>query len=181
MKINVPNRQRLLIFLAAAAILLLILDSIVIEPLIKLWQTHALEITALQKNVTDGRYLLARGDQLNRTWTDMQSNALPAEPAQAEQQVISAFDSWGRANSIELGSIRPQWKRGTNDRSSLLECRVDATGSLAALTRFLYEVEHSPLALRIDSVELNARDDSGQKLALALVVSGLRLSPLERK
>jgi hypothetical protein len=109
----------------------------------------------------------------------MQSEALPKEPAQAEQDVISAFDRWGRSNNIELGSIKPQWKRGTTNRYSQLECRVDATGSLATLSRFLYEVEKSKLPLRVDSVELTSRDEYGQKLTLGLLVSGLRLSPLE--
>jgi hypothetical protein len=181
MNINLPPRQRLLVILAGVAILLLILDSVLFEPLIKTWQLHAAEIVQLQKSVSDGRNLIARGPQMERVWSDMQANALPKEPAQAEQDVISAFDRWGRANSIELGSIRPQWKRGATDRYSLLECRVDATGSLASLSRFLYELERSPLALRVDSVEVMSRDDSGQRLTLGLVVSGLRFAPLERK
>jgi len=82
---------------------------------------------------------------------------------------------------VELGSIKPQWKRGQTSRYSQLECRVDATGSMATLSRFLYEVEKSTLALRVDSVELTSRDDTGQKLTLALLVSGLRLTPLEGK
>jgi hypothetical protein len=78
-----------------------------------------------------------------------------------------------------VASIKPQWKRGQTSQYSLLECRVDVTGSLPALVRFLHEVEKSPLALRIDSLELNARDESGGKLSLGLLVSGLRLVPLE--
>jgi hypothetical protein len=181
MNINLPPRQRLLVIFAGAAILLLILDSVLFEPLIKTWQTHAAEIVQLQKSVSEGRGMIVRGPQMEKIWADMQANALPKEPAQAEQDVISAFDRWGRANSIELGSIRPQWKRGATDRYSLLECRVDATGSLAALSRFLFELERSPLALRVDSVEVMSRDDSGQRLTLGLVVSGLRFAPLERK
>ena len=125
--------------------------------------------------------MIAHAAQTKRTWDEMQANALPKEPAQAEQEVISAFDRWGRGNSVELSSIRPQWKRGATSRYSLLECRVDATGTLATLSHFIYELEHSPLALHVDSVEMSARDDSGQKLNLGLIVSGLRLTPLERK
>jgi hypothetical protein len=95
--------------------------------------------------------------------------------------VVSAFDRWGQSSSIEVGSIKPQWKRGANDRYSLLECRVDASGSLANLIRFLYEVEKSPIALRIESLELTSRDDYGQRLTLGLLVSGLRFAPLEGK
>jgi hypothetical protein len=109
----------------------------------------------------------------------MQAQALPKDAAKAEQDLISAFDRWGRAANIELGSIKPQWKRGATNRYSQLECRVDATGTIATLSRFLYEVEKSTLALRVDSVELTSRDDIGQKLSLGLLVSGLRLVPLE--
>lgn len=181
MKLNSTNRQRWLMILAGAAIGLLVLDSAVITPLTKAWQTRRNEIATLQKKVTEGRSMMERGPRTQSLWAEMQTQALPKDPAKAEQDLITAFDRWGRANSIELGSIKPQWKRGATNRYSQLECRVDATGSLAALSRFLYEVEKSTLALRIDSVELTSRDDMGQKLTLGLLVSGLRLVPLEGK
>jgi hypothetical protein len=181
MNLTIPNRQRLLVIVTGVVVLLFVLDRIVFTPLTKMWQAHAAEIKDLRTKVATGRGTIARGPQTERVWADMQANALAKEPAQAEQDVISAFDRWGQSNRIELGSIRPQWKRGLSDRYSLLECRVDATGSLPMLTHFLYEMEQSPLALRVDSLEVTARDDGGQKLTLGLVVSGLRLSPLERK
>lgn len=181
MKLNLPDRQRWLVIAAGTMVALFILDSVLFTPLARRWQENSAEIARLRKAVGDGRSLLARGPQLERTWAEMQANALARDPAQAEQDVIGAFDRWGRANTIELGSIRPQWKRGANIRYSLLECRVDATGSLPMLSRFVYELERSPLALRVDSIELTARDPGGQKLTLGLIVSGLRLTPLERK
>lgn len=181
MKINASNRQRLLMILAGTAVALLVLDSLVITPLTKAWQARSAEIARLQKNVTEGRGILARADRTRAMWAEMQSQALPKDAAKAEQDLITAFDRWGRSSGIELGSIKPQWKRGATSRYSQLECRVDATGSLATLGRFLYEVEKSTLALRVDSLELTARDDSGQKLSLGLLVSGLRLTPLEGK
>ena len=167
--------------LAGAAVLLLVLDSLVFTPLTKTWQAHSAEIARLQKNVTEGRGMITNAARTQARWAEMQSQALPKEPAQAEQDLISAFDRWGRSSNIELGSIKPQWKRGGTNRYSQLECRVDATGTLATLSRFLYEVEKSTLALRVDSVELTARDENGQKLTLGLLVSGLRFAPLEGK
>jgi hypothetical protein len=180
MKLDLPPRQRWLVIATATLVAIFVLDSVLITPLYKMWQAHSAEIVKLQKSVNDGRDLIARGAQLERTWADMQANALPKDPAQAEQEVISAFDRWRSANNIEFTSQRPQWKRGATDRYSLMEYRVDATGTLAALNRFLYELEVSPLALRIDSIELTARDESGSRLTLGLIVSGLRLTPLER-
>lgn len=174
-----PNRQRLLLLLAGAGLLLLVGDSLVLTPLTKAWQSRSAEIARLQKNVIEGRGVIERAARTQGLWTEMQSQALPKDPAKAEQDLITAFDRWGRATGIELGAIKPQWKRGAAPRYSQLECRVDATGTLATLSRFLYEVEKSPLALRIDTVELTARDDQGQRLSLGLLVSGLRLVPLE--
>jgi hypothetical protein len=181
MKITPSNRQRLLMILAGASIGLLVLDSVVLTPLTKAWQTRSVEIARLKKNVTEGRSVIERADRTRALWAEMQAQAIPGDPAKAEQDLITAFDRWGRAGGVELGSIKPQWKRGTTNRYSLLECRVDASGTLSALTRFLYEVERSPLALRVDAVELTGRDDNGHRLSLGLLVSGLRLSPLEAK
>ena len=58
-----------------------------------------------------------------------------------------------------------------------LECRIDALGSMPALTRFLYEVEKDPLALKVESMDITARDNDGQQLSLALQISGLLLNP----
>ena len=181
MNLNIPNRQKLLVMLAGAAVALYMLDGIVFTPLTKMWQAHTAEIARLKKSVASGRSLIARATQTERVWAEMQANALPKDAALAEQDVITAFDGWGRANNIEISSIRPQWKRGATERYSLLECRVDATGTLSTLSRFVYELERSPLALRVDTVELTSRDDGGSKLSLGLIVSGLRLTPLERK
>ena len=181
MNFNPSNRQHTLVIVTGAMLALYVLDWAVFTRLTNTWRAHSTEIVELQKSVTNGRSLIARAAQMDRVWSEMQANALAKDPAQAEQDVISAIDRWGRANNVELGSIRPQWKRGATDRYSLLECRVDASGSLATLSRFLFELERSPLALHVDSVEVSSRDDGGQKLALGLIVSGLRLAPLERK
>ncbi|MES2696168.1 MAG: hypothetical protein V4773_22035 [Verrucomicrobiota bacterium] len=181
MKLTANNRQRVLIIATGAAVLLLVLDSFVLTPLTKSWGTRSAEIAKLKKDVANGRGVIDRGPRTQSLWKEMQGQALAKDPAQAEQDLISAFDRWGRATNIEVSSIKPQWKRGPGDRYSLLECRVDCAGSLATLTRFMHEVEKSPMALRIDSVELGSRDTSGQRLTLALMVSGLRLTPMERK
>ncbi len=179
MTLTPQNRQKFLMIGAGAALLLLVADSLIISPLTKAWDSRTAEIARLRKSVTEGRSLVARADRTRALWAEMQSQALPKDTAKSEQDLISAFDRWGRGANIEVGSIKPQWKRGTNARYSLLECRVDATGSIANLTRFLWEVERSPMALRLDSVELTSRDDNGAKLTLGLLVTGLRLTPLE--
>jgi hypothetical protein len=58
-----------------------------------------------------------------------------------------------------------------------LDCRVEASGDLGTLSRFVYDIEKDPMALKLESVELSTRDDTGQQLTLGLQISGLVLTP----
>ncbi|MGD1029956.1 MAG: hypothetical protein ABSA05_02345 [Opitutaceae bacterium] len=181
MMTNIPKRQRLLIIGAGACVALLVLDKLVFSPLGDLWDAHSAEIDKLRQSVARGESMIARAAVTRQTWAGMQSGALARDQAQSEYDVIAAIEGWGRTSNVELGSIKPVWKHGANDSYSLLECRLDASGTLPALTRFMYELGRSPLALRADSVELASRDDTGDILTLGLTITGLRLAPLEEK
>jgi len=106
----------------------------------------------------------------------MQSNALPVNSSQAEQQALRAFDNWSRYSGCELSSIMPQWKNDSTNYMTL-NCRVEAKGTLGTLSQFVYSIERDPMALKLDSVELSASDNTGQQLSLGLQISGLVLLP----
>ena len=75
---------------------------------------------------------------------------------------------------MSISSIRPQWKQD-REECAILECHADAAGNLSSLSRFLYQVERDPLALKVEAIELTARDTAGEQLALTLHLSGLQL------
>jgi hypothetical protein len=181
MKIDLPDRQRWLVIGVGTIVALFILDKVMFTPLTDMWKEHSKDIVRLQKSVTDGRSTIARAERIEREWADMQTNSLAKDSAQAEQDVYSAILNWATANRIDVSSYRAQWMKGKTDKYSLYECRIDANGTLPAFTKFLFDLERSPIALRVDSLELSSRDDSGSKLTLGLVVSGLRFARLEPK
>ncbi len=178
---NINRRQQLLAVAAIGVVGFFALDKLVISPLTKSWKERSTAIAQLRKSISQGQSTLAREQITQRRWNDMRKNMLSVNGSEAEQVVLKEFDKWSQDSRISVSSIKPQWKRGTSDDFSVLECRVDAAGSLATLTRFLYEVEHSPMALKVESVEITSRDNNGQQLALGLLVSGLRLAPMEAK
>jgi len=178
---NLTQRQRLLAIAAAAAVVLLAGDSLVVGPLIKSWKARAERLIALRKDVEDGRSTQSRGKANRERWDAMRKATLASEVSVAENQLLKAFDRWSQESRVGISSLKPQWKRGTGDYVTL-ECRVDATGNLGALTRFLYDIESArraerdPLALKIEVLELATRDDRGELLTLGLQVSGLQLN-----
>ena len=172
---QIKNRQQLLMIVAGVAFGLLLGDALVFSPLVKLWKARSARIVELQRKVKEGDALTRRDAAIQSRWSGMRSNTLTNNPSMAEQQVLGAFDDWSRRARISVNSITPQWKRDSDDYTTL-ECRVDASGSVGTLRTFLFLMEKDPMALKIESVEITSRDKDGQNLSLGLQISGLVLN-----
>jgi len=172
---QIKNRQQLLIIAAIAAIGLFAGDRLVLSPLLKGWSGRATRIAELRKQITGGNMLLRREQSIRSRWQEMSRNTLPANTSAAEQQVFKAIDLWAQNSGVAISAITPQWKHDSDDYKTF-ECRVDAAGDLGKLSRFLYSVERDPMALKLELVELGARDKEGQQLSLGLQLSGLVLN-----
>jgi hypothetical protein len=173
---NLGNRQQLLGVLAIVAVALLVGDRLVVTPLIKTWKERTAQLAQMKKSVAQGTQLIERDRVIRERWQTMRTNTLSSEVSIAQNQVLRAFDRWSQDSRVGVNGINTQWRRNEDDFATL-ECRVDASGTLAEIARFLYEIEKDQLGLKLDIVELTSRDDRGQQLTLALQVSGLQLEP----
>ncbi len=173
---NLNKRQQLLAILAIVAVGFFIADKLVFTPLTNSWKARAERIAKLKKDVHDGDETLKRERALREQWTTMSTNTLPVSKPEAESRMLKAFERWSQAGGVSVSSIRPQWKEAEDDYKTL-ECRADVAGSLSAISRFLFQIERDPMGVKVDSMEMTARDNNGSQLALVLQVSGLLLNP----
>jgi hypothetical protein len=171
---KIENRQQFLVVLTLGAAALLIGVNFIYEPLSNLWSARSAQIKELRAKVSEGKRLVQREADILSRWRAMSANALPNNKSLAFEQVYKAFDNWSRATGAEISSIMPQWKDDSTNYMTL-NCRVEASGNLGALSQLLYNVEKGPAPLKLDSVELSAHDNSGQQLTLGLQISGLAL------
>jgi hypothetical protein len=179
---KIENRQQLLLILTISVGVLYAADQIAIEPLIGWWRARAKTVATLRTQVRNGRLLTQREAGLRGRWDQMRTNTLPANASLAEQQVLKAFDNWSRESGASINGITPQWNNDPSQDHLTLNCRVEASGDLGTLNRFLYDIEKDPMALKLESVELSTRDNTGQQLTLDLQISGLVLgSQLNRQ
>lgn len=169
---KIENRQQVLAVAAIAIISLFLLDRLLLRPLTAGWKARSEKIVRLQKQIIDGQATLKRAASIRGRWDQMQTNTLALDSA--ERRLLEAFNRWSRASNISISSIQPQWKRGDDDFMTL-ECHANASGPVNAMARFLYNIETDPMALRIEAVEIQSRDETGQTLAVNLQVSGLVL------
>lgn len=171
---EIKNRQKLLVIAAVLGVAFLLGDKMVVAPLMASWDARSKQIAELTKQVKQGSLLVSRDAVLRDRWENMRTNMLAADVSFAENEVLTAFERWSKESGISISSIKPQWKQAGEDFMTL-ECRADAFGTIQAVTRFLYEVEKDPLALRVEALEVSARDNDGQQLTVGLQVTGLQL------
>jgi hypothetical protein len=171
---KIENRQQLLIALTIAVGVLYAADQVVIGPMFGWWKTRAKTVAELRTQVNNGRRLIQREAGLRSRWSQMRTNTLPDNPSLAEQQTLKAFDSWARESGADVTGITPQWNNDSPDYLTL-NCRLEAAGDLGTLSRFVYDLEKDPMALKLETVEFSTRDTTGQLLTLDLQISGLVL------
>ena len=176
---QIKDRQKFLKILAVAALALLVIDKIITPPLAKYWHDRNQRITDLRNQVKDGEDLKRYKARIRAKWAEIQAASLTNNTTLAEQQLFRGIDHWSQSSGVTVSSITPQWKQSsdTTYKYKTIECRVDATGSIDRLARFLYELENDPMALKLESVELTASDNTGQQLAMGVQISGLILTP----
>ncbi len=172
---EIKNRQQLLVVLAIVVVGLFAGDKIIFTPAMNAWNARNKRIADLKSNLKNGQATLKRESAIRSRWADWQHNALPNNPSAAEQKVFKSIDTWAGESGTVIAAMTPQWHHDADDYMTY-QCRIDAGGSLASISRFLYEIERDPLALKLDSVEINARDKEGQQLSLGLQLSGLVLT-----
>lgn len=175
---QIKNRQKLLAIVAVSSLVLLAGDSLVITPLTKSWDSRQNQIKELTTRVENGQKTLDRRAVIESRWEHMRTNTFPGNTTLAANAMYRAFDRWSQDSHVTVSSLKPQWKQ-TDDDYITLECRADATGSIEMISRFIYEAEKDPLALKVEAIEISSHDTNGQQLSLGLQVSGLLLNPQE--
>ena len=173
---RIETRQQFLVVLTIAVAALFVGERLVYEPLANWWSVRSQKVAELRKEVSDGRMLIQREKSLQSRWAQMRTNTLSADTSLAEQQVLKAFDNWSQDSRVTLTGITPQWNDDATNYLTV-DWRVEAAGDLTALTRFLYDIEAGSMALKLESVNISARDDTGQQFTIGLQINGLALRP----
>lgn len=171
---KIQNRQKVLVVVTITLLVLYVGNLAVYGPLVNWWKSRQDKIKDLRQQVSQGNALVKRESVIRGEWAHMRDNALPNDSSQAEQQVIRAFNNWSSDSGVVVNSITPQWQNDQSDYSTL-DCRVEASGDISTLSRFLYEIENDPMPLQLASIEMSSTDDRGQQLSLGLEVNGLAL------
>jgi len=173
------QRQTYLKIAAFSVVGLAVLDYLICEPAYAAWVAQGQRIDALHAQVERGQQLIDREDTIRQRWAQMTHANLPTEISAAQNVAFQAIDRWARDSGISVASLTPNWL-DHDEGFQTLEWRVSATGSQAALSRFIYEVETDAIPANLDEFELTARNERGSDLAMTARLSFLQMQPSGR-
>jgi len=171
---NTAQREKWLVNLAIAAVVLLFGDRFVLGPLTTTWKERKERIEQLDQQVVRGQALMDRESAIRRKWLEMWQTAIPRTKSVSENQVLQSVDRWAQESRISFTSIKPTW-RVSDQGHQLLECRANGFGDLGEIMHFVHALESDELALRINLIELTQRDEKGSSIGMNLNFSGLLL------
>jgi len=171
------SAQRLTVLKIAAASMvgLFLLNLIVITPAMAAWSAQGDRISALRQKVERGQQLLDREDAIRNRWAEMLKANLPPEVSAAENEAFQAINRWAGVGGISFTSLTPHWQ-DNDDGYQTFECRASITGSQAALSRFLYQMETDPTPVNLEQFEINTHNDNGSELTMTAQFSFVRLN-----
>lgn len=172
------NREKLLAYGAIGLFALFVADRLVFSPLVNAWKDRTTRIAELTQNLSRGTLLLDREQAIRNRWAAMKSDSLPANVSVAETEIYKSAERWAQESQVTFNGIAPQ-RRRADDEYPTLEYQLDASGSMETITKFLFELEKDPLPLKVENLEIAARDSTGQVLSLGVRFSGLLLTPEE--
>jgi hypothetical protein len=151
-----------------------LLDWAVISPVMSSWTSQSARIDALRQKVERGQQLIDREDAIRRKWAQMTQANLPTEVSAAESAAFQAISRWSRVSGISW-SLTTRWQ-DQDPGYQTFECRATATGSQAALSRFIFELETDPIPVSLDQYEITTRDEHGSQLTMTAQFSFLRMN-----
>ena len=171
------DRQKILIIIVVVVVALILGNTVIYGPLVNSWQNRQKELADLHQAVAQNQALLREKPRIMDRWQHMQDNSLTNDQSQATSALLKAIDRWSQNSGVAVENIAPTVREDRDENSdtmiTTIECRADASGSMNSLLSFMRAINSEKMGIKLDSIELNAKDNFGQQLTMGLTISAL--------
>ncbi len=170
------QRERYVAIGVVAVAALYALDQFLIEPM---WANRDRIVAEREK--TDGLLkssaaLFDRQKRLEKTWAEMNQNGLKYDPSEADAQMIHAMEDWQRHAGVTPGGVKSD-RPITEGKFQQIALHATGTGPMRSIAMLLWDIENSPIPVRINEVQLASRKEASDDLQMQLNVSTLCVIP----
>ncbi len=156
--------------LAISSVVFLVLYQYVFTPIL-VKRTEARQTRQqLEAEVEQSLMILERKKLQQQRWAQMQDNGLDTDIQKAEAMVYRYIEDSSGRSGLELGSIQPDRLSGDGNLGEI-EFVLSGTGSMASVTRFLWEMETAQIPLKIKSYQLGSKNEKADTMTVQIELS----------
>lgn len=178
MQQKLSPRERKVVFIVGAVVLLFLVDRYAWTPYTEARERLAGELSAAQDRATKARHLL-NDDKVNRrTFDQMVADGLKTDPSATESQMLHAIDDWARDARLSLPTVKRE-RMEQDKQFGRIVFRATGAGNMSSIARFLWDVQTSKLPTRVVDVQISSRqgskegsDDLTINVAISTLVRG---------
>ena len=167
------KRERIIAILAVAAVGFLVANKFLVGPVTGKLQELETQKSQLRIELDEAQNLFRKRRVLEKRWKTALSEGLQNE-VEAEIKVGRAINEWSNEARLTLSSVKPE--RVASDKGlKEMTFVVVGTGSLDAVTQFLWKIETATLPIKVKDMQLGSSNESGQSMSVQLRLSALCL------
>jgi len=166
------RRERVILLVTAAVLAALVLDWFALTPLLDRIDAAEERRDLLLGRMTQAESVLRRRRVLAPRWRRMAAEGLKPDPGEAESQVLHAIGAWADEVGLNLTSVRPQ-RSAEETPLPEIDFRAAGTGSMAAVSRFLWCIETADIPVKVKNLQLSSRKEGTDSLSLQVTFSTL--------
>jgi len=164
------GREQKIMYLALAAVVFLILNAYILDPILNKRDEIRQTRETLQAEVDKALTTLDRKKKLQERWAEMQDNGLGNDVQKAEAMVYRYLRDSSERARLEMGSIQPD-RLSTQGQLGEIDFVLSATGSMQSVTQFLWSLETANIPLKIKSYQLGSKNETAQEMTIQAVLS----------
>jgi Tfp pilus assembly protein PilO len=164
------SREQKIMYLAVAAIVFLIFNAYVLEPILDKRAQAGQTREALQAKVDQSLTTLKRNKKLQKQWAEMKQSGLDSDVQKAEAMVFRYLEESSNRSGLELGSVQPD-RLISEKQLGEIEFILSGTGSMRSVTQFLWSLETATIPLKIKSYQLGSKNEMAQVMTIQVELS----------
>lgn len=169
------KREKNIAIITSAIILLFVLDRYVWSPVMDARARVQTEKQSLTTRMQQADRIFKKRSLLASRWNEMKEGGLDSDPSAIESRVLNAIRQWSESCGLPISTVKPDRDKGEGELRQIM-FNLALTGDMAAVGRFLWEVENCSLPLRITEFQLSSRGGDASDLSLQIKLSALYLA-----
>ena len=168
----ISSRERYIVIAAAVVVAALALDRFMLAPLLNRQTEIQARKENLQREMERVSQLFKKRQAAGARWKEMVAGGLKKSAGEAENALLHAIRDWSQDAGMSLASVRPE-RGAAKGRALDVVVQVSGTGSMRAVSRFLWRAQSSGLPVRVVEAQIGARREGSDDLSLQVRFSSL--------